>query len=310
MFRTQAVLLFCMYAMTCLLPAEAASKVRVTLVMKSMANEFFRTMEAGARTHQRSNPDKYELTATGIDNETDVEKQIKLVEQAISAKTQAIVIAPADSKELVPVLKKAIEGGIVVVNIDNKLDDLEMSKKGLNIPFVGPSNRLGARQVGEFLGKQLSVGDEVAIIEGLSGTVNAQARTAGFREAMEAVGAKIVGIKSGKWEQALAQDVAANFLKDYPNLKAFLCGNDSMALGAVTAVGAAGKTGKVKIVGYDNIAAVKPMLADGRMLATADQYGGRQAVFGIELALKTLEEKTPQRVLPPIVQTPVVLVTK
>ena len=99
-------------------------------------------------------------------------------------------------------------------------------------------------------------------------------------------------------------------MREHPDLVALLAGNDSMALGAVAAVKAAGKTGKVQVVGYDNIGAIKPMLADGRVLATADQYAAKQAVFGIELAQKALAAKTPRNQLPATVKTDVVLVTK
>ena len=99
-------------------------------------------------------------------------------------------------------------------------------------------------------------------------------------------------------------------MREHPDLAALLAGNDSMALGAVAAVKAAGKTGKVQVVGYDNIGAIKPMLADGRVLATADQYAAKQAVFGIELAQKAIAAKTPQAQLPAAVKTEVVLVTK
>ena len=99
-------------------------------------------------------------------------------------------------------------------------------------------------------------------------------------------------------------------MREHPDLVALLAGNDSMALGAVAAVKAAGKAGKVQVVGYDNIGAIKPMLADGRVLATADQFAAKQAVFGIELAQKALAAKTPQAQLPAAVKTDVVLVTK
>ena len=99
-------------------------------------------------------------------------------------------------------------------------------------------------------------------------------------------------------------------MREHPDLVALLAGNDSMALGAVAAVKAAGKTGKVQVVGYDNIGAIKPMLQDGRVLATADQYAAKQAVFGIELAQKALAAKTPRNQLPATVKTAVVLVTK
>ena len=64
------------------------------------------------------------------------------------------------------------------------------------------------------------------------------------------------------------------------------------------------------VVGYDNIGAIKPMLNDGRVLATADQFAAKQAVFGIETALKALADKKPQSGMPAEVKTDVVLVTK
>ena len=90
-----------------------------------------------------------------------------------------------------------------------------------------------------------------------------------------------------------ANSVAASILTAHPDLAAILASNDSMALGAVAAVTAAGKTGAVKVVGFDNIAAVRPMLADGRVTATADQHGDQLAVFGIETALQILHGHSP-----------------
>ena len=127
---------------------------------------------------------------------------------------------------------------------------------------------------------------------------------------MKAAGVTVVGVQSGNWEIDKGNTVASGMLREHPDLKALLAGNDNMALGAVAAVKAAGKTGQVQVVGYDNIGAVKPMLQDGRMLATADQFGAKQAVFGIEIALKALSEKKKQSEMPAAIQTDVVLVTK
>ena len=150
----------------------------------------------------------------------------------------------------------------------------------------------------------------LGIIEGVSTTFNAQQRTLGYQDAMKTVGATVVGVQSGQWEIDKANAVATGMLREHPDLKALLCGNDSMALGTVAAVKAAGKTGKVLVVGYDNIGAIKPMLLDGRVLATADQFGAKQAVFGIETALKALAAKQHQADMPAMVKTDVVLVTK
>jgi ribose transport system substrate-binding protein len=290
--------------------AETPEKPKVALVMKSLANEFFLTMEDGAKAYQKEHASEFDLISNGIKDETDTAGQTRIVEQMILAKVNALVIAPADSKAMVPVIKKAIDAGITVINIDNQLDPAVVKSKNINVPFVGPDNRKGARLVGEYLARQLKAGDEVGIIEGVSTTTNAQARTAGFKDAMEAAQIKVVSVQSGDWEIDKGNKVAASILSEYPQTKALLAGNDSMALGVVSAVRAAGKAGKVEVVGYDNINAIKPMLADGRVLATADQFAAKQAVFGIETALKIIKGEKVDSSANGVIETPVELVTK
>ena len=128
--------------------------------MKSLANEFFLTMEDGAKTYQKTHADDFDLVANGIKDESDTGNQIRIVEQMIVSGVNALVIAPADSKALVPVIKKAMDAGITVVNIDNRLDPDVLKSKGLSVPFVGPDNRKGARLVGDYLAQQkLKAGD-------------------------------------------------------------------------------------------------------------------------------------------------------
>ncbi len=282
-----------------------ADKPRVALVMKSLANEFFLTMENGAKAHQKANADRYDLVANGIKDELDVSKQIDLVDQMIAQKVDAVVIAPADSKALVPVCLKAQKAGIIVINIDNQFDQGVLTQSGAKFPFVGPDNRKGAKLVGDVLASKLKPGDKVAILEGAPNAFNAVQRKLGFEDAMKAAGAAIVSSQSGYWETDKANQVAAAILTEHPDLRALLCANDSMALGAVAALRAAGKSDQVLVVGYDNIAAVKQLLAEGRVLATADQHADQLAVFGIEYALDMLKTQA----APADRETPVELVT-
>ncbi len=272
---------------------SANARPRVALVMKSLANEFFSTMAEGAKAHQAAHAASYDLIVNGIRNETDLAEQVNLVEQMIAQQVNAIVIAPADSKALVTVLKRAKDAGILVVNIDNKLDPGALKEAGLAVPFVGPDNRAGAAKVGEAVAAQLKPGDKVAIIEGIPTAFNGQQRRLGFEDAMKAAGLNLVSVQSGDWEMDKANTVAASMLSEHPDLRAILCANDNMALGAVAAVQAAGRTAKVRVAGFDNIAAIRPMLADGRVAATADQHGDQLAVFGIEAALKILKGEAP-----------------
>lgn len=272
---------------------SAPAKPKIALVMKSLANEFFITMAEGAKKNHEAHAADYDLVINGIKNENDLAEQVNIVEEMIAQQVNAIVIAPADSKALVTVLKHAKDAGILVVNIDNKLDPGALKEAGLKIPFVGPDNRAGARQVGDALAKHLKSGDKVAIIEGIPTAYNSQQRRLGFEEAMKAAGMNIVSVQSGRWEMDQANNVAAAMLSEHPDLAAILCANDNMALGAVAAVQSAGRTGKTLIVGFDNISAIQPMIQNGQVVATADQHANQLAVFGIQAALKILKGEAP-----------------
>jgi ribose transport system substrate-binding protein len=284
----------------------APEKPVIALVMKSLANEFFKTMEDGARKHQAAHADDYELVATGIKDEQDVARQIEIVEQMIARNVQALVLAPADSRALVAVAQRAAQVGIAVVNIDNRFDAAVLAERKIAIPFVGPDNRKGARLVGEAVARRLTRGDPIAILEGAPNAFNGMQRKLGFEDAARAAGLRIVRSQTAQWEAARANQVVSAILSEHPDVKAILCANDSMALGAVSALKAAGRSDGVLIGGFDNISAVQQLVRDGQIVATADQHGDRLAAYGIEHALQLLNNSGAS---PADRETPVDLIT-
>tara|TARA_R110002095_G_scaffold204042_2_gene186496 strand:- start:702 stop:1685 length:984 start_codon:yes stop_codon:yes gene_type:complete len=294
------LLAVCCLLMSCAPPADQAEpaaaakpenkKPRIALIMKSLANDFFSSMAKGAEQHQREHSDDYELIVNGIKDERDLSRQVALVEEMVASGVDAIVIAPADSKALVPALRRARAAGVVVVNIDNKLDEEILATEKIAIPFVGPDNQAGAKKVGDYLATKLKAGDEVIVLEGIRTSFNGTQRRLGFEAAMKEAGMKIVDSQSAQWEMSMANTLALSMLSEHPNVKAILAANDSMALGALAAVKNNGKAGAVAVVGFDNIAAVQLAIRDGQILATADQHGGELAVFGIEHALLLIKD--------------------
>ncbi len=273
--------------------------------MKSLANEFFKTMAEGARKHQGEHSSEYELIVNGIKGERDLKRQVDLVEEMVAQRVDAIVIAPADSKDLVSACKHAQEAGIAVVNIDNKLDSQVLADQGVKVPFVGPDNRAGAKMVGDYMAGKLKSGDKVGMLEGIKTAFNGQQRKLGSEDAMKAAGLPIVDSQSALWEIEPASKTASAMISEHPEIKGLLCCNDSMALGALAAVKAAGRGGQVLIVGYDGISAVKAAIKEGSILATADQHADQLALFGIELARLLVKGEAP----PADKRTPVDLVT-
>jgi ribose transport system substrate-binding protein len=303
--RRAALSLLSCGVLACSKKQGAPARPRVSLIVKSLANEFFVTMQNGAREHQRSHAREYELLPSGTEDQYDAPKQVGLVERAIAQGVDAIVLAPIDSKALVPICKQALDAQIVVVNIDNKLDAQVLGEKSFSIPFIGPNNRKGARLAADRLAKALKPGDAVALIEGPVASYNSQQRKRGFEDAMRAAGMRIVGDRVANWETDQAERVTRELLHEHPELRAILAANDTMALGAASALQAAGKTEQVLLIGFDNTSAARRLLAERRMLATVDHHADRQAVFGIEYALEILSKNA----IPADRETPVDLIT-
>ena len=260
----------------------------VALVMKSLANEFFVNMAAGAEVHHSEHPQDYELIVNGIRNESNLAQQVALVDQMISSGVDAIVIAPADSRALVPALARAESAGIVVINIDNRLDPEILAEYDLQIPFIGPSNLAGAKMVGDFALEGLASDSEVAILEGITSAFNSIQRRTGFERAVAEAGMEVVTLQSAEWDQTRAAQVTAAILSQFPELDVILAANDNMALGAASAVRVAALGREITIAGFDNISAIHPLIKSGTVIATVDQFGDQLAVFGIEYALEVL----------------------
>ncbi|MEO9779950.1 MAG: sugar ABC transporter substrate-binding protein [Sedimentitalea sp.] len=286
-------------------PVAAQDKPVVGLVMKSLANEFFQNMLVGAEAHAEERGD-YELRAVGMQNETDFESQINAVENFITQGVQAIVIAPADSKAMVRPIKKAIEAGIVVVNFDVALDTDAKEQQGLELAFVGPDNRGGAKMAGDALAEALGEGAKVVIIEGNPGADNATQRRLGFEDTVAEYNLDLLDSRTAHWETEEANQVFSTMLTANPDLQGVMAANDSMAIGVVKALENAGRD-DIVVVGFDAIPAVLPMIEDGRMLASVDQFGQQMAANAIDLALEVVAGG-PE--LEGWVKTPIELVTK
>jgi ribose transport system substrate-binding protein len=290
--------------------AASDNKAVVALVLKSLNDPFVATMIDGAKNYQRHYASQLDLQTYGTQTDNDVAGQLRIMQPLIDARVGAIVIAPTDSRALFVPAAKAIQAGIIVVAIDNAFDEAAQDAANVTIPFVGPDSRRGARSVGAYLASKLKPGSEVGIIGGPLNDRNAQQRVLGFRQAMDQANIRVASIEAGDWSQTSGKAIGLQMLYAYPALAGMLCANDTIAMGAIDAIRISGKRGRVLVTGYNNISEVQPMLLDGRLLATVEQFGARQAVFGVDVAVKALLEHRRQRDLSPYMETPVQMVTK
>ena len=284
---------------------QADNQKKVALVMKALSNPFFSKMEAGAKKFaQREN---ILLEVFGTERETDVDRQIGIVENLISRGYGAIVIAPADSKKLVPVCAKALAKNISVINIDNPFHKEALEQHGLSIPFVGSDNYAGALMVGDYIKKKLNGSGRVIVIEGIRGVENADLRKAGFIDAVtkdsEIV---VVATESANWHTDEALALTVDLLRICGPVDAILCANDKMALGALQALDLMDLTGKILIGSYDNIEEVRNEMRNGRIHATVEQHPELMGEYGVQLARLALNGAEIQSHTP----TPLDLITQ
>jgi ribose transport system substrate-binding protein len=269
-------------------PAFAAGKPKIGLVMKSLANEFFKQMEAGAEAYAAKNAAKFDFKAVGMKDERDFASQVDAVENFVTQKYDIIVVAPADSRAMVTPLAKAVKAGVAVINIDVELDQEAKKAAGIDLAFFGPDNRAGAKLAGDALAKALGAGGKVVILEGNPEADNAQQRKKGFDDSIADGKLQLLDSKTAHWETEEANTLMTNFLTQYHDIQGVMAANDSMALGVVKALDSAGKSGAIKVVGFDNIPAVQPLIKGGKMLATVEQYGAQMAAMGIDYGLRQL----------------------
>jgi ribose transport system substrate-binding protein len=254
-------------------------------------------MEKGARRAEKELG--VELLVKTAAQETSIEQQIQIVDDMVAAKVDAIVIAPGDSQRLIPVLKKATDSGIKVVNIDNRLDPEAIRQSGMApVPFISVDNEKGAHSAAKHIADMAKQPTEAAILEGIRSADNARQRMEGAKRAFaENKAIKLVASESANWKIDEAHDVAKQLFAKHPNIKLLFAANDMMGLGALKYLQEAGKN-DVKLAAYDALDEAIAEVKAGRMACTVDQQAAEQGFQGVALAIRLLKgENVPGQVL-------------
>ncbi len=190
------------------------------------------------------------LTIALPQEEVDLEKQVAMVEAAIERDVDAIILSAASSDGIIPVIKKAREAGIKIVNFDTRISDPAMYDA-----FVGGDDVEGAYKAGKYICEQLGGKGEVGLITGLLAQSTGTDRKEGFMKAVsEYPGITVVAEASAEWRSDLAANATENMLTANPNIKAIFACNDQMAVGMANTAKTKGyQPDDLILVGYDGI---------------------------------------------------------
>ncbi len=282
----------------CNRPAETTSttatpgRPRVAFVMKTLNHPFFLDMKRGAE--EAAARLGVDLVVQAAERELDVEKQMQIIENLIQTGVQALCVTPSGSKEIVSALIKANRASIPVVVADTRVDPAAATAAGLKLgTFVGSDNYEGGRLAGLFLAEQTRGKARVAVLEGIPGHETGDSRLRGFRDGITpSAGITIVASQPANWERDQGFTVFQNMLQAHPDIDAVFACSDLMALGAVEAIAAANRTGKIRVVGFDALEDARKAIEAGRMAASVAQSPREMGRLAVESAVKLTRGET------------------
>ena len=279
-----------------LAPKPQPKNEQIVLVMKTLTNPFFVEMEKGARRAEKELGVNLQVKTAA--QETSIEQQVQIIEDMITAKADAIIIAPGDSQRLVPVLKKAADSGIKIVNLDNRLDPEAVKKAGLMpVPFISVDNEKAAYEAAKYVVDTINKPTEAAILEGIRSADNARQRMEGAKRAFAGNKAiRLVAAESANWKIDEGYAVTQQIFSKHPNVKLIFAANDMMGLGALKYLQETGKT-DVKIGAYDALAEAVSEVKAGRLMVTVDQQAAEQGFQGVVLAMRILKGESVPEIL-------------
>lgn len=273
--------------------ALADEKIKIGFSQGTMESSWRVNMVEGNRKWAEANLPDVELIITNGEN--NASKQVSDVESLLAQGVEVLIISPVTADALTPVVKQAMEAGVPVLTLDRKV------QTPVTV-HIGADNVLIGKTAGEFVCETL--GGEGNVIE-IQGTAGASA-TVDRHDAFHAVLAeKCPGVNVIADQVAnYVREPAIKFMEDM--LQRFGPGeidlvyahNDDMALGAVTALEAAGRLDEVKVVGIDGENAAYDAIADGKMVATFTYHF--VAPEGIQYGYKVAKgEELPEEIILP-----------
>ncbi len=277
---------------------ESTSRPKVALVLKTLNHPFFVDMRRGAQ--EAADRLGVQLEVQAAEREIDVEKQMQIVENMLQTGIDALAIAPSGSREIVSALVKARDAKIPVIIVDTRVDEKAAAAAGVHPEtFVGSDNYEGGKLAGGHVVTATAGKARVGILEGIPGHDTGDSRLRGFRDAVKDVpGITIVASQPANWERDQGFNVFQNMLQAHPDIDTVFAASDLMALGAIEAIAAAGKTGKIRVVGFDALDDAKKAIAAGTMDASVAQFPAEMGRIAIESAVKVLRgEKLPPSIM-------------
>ncbi len=258
---------------------------RIAVIPKGTTHLFWKSIHAGAERAAQETGVK--IFWNGPEREGDREKQIQIVEDFIVRKISGIVLAPNDRKALVPSVEKVFEKNIPCVIIDSEIETERI------VSFVATDNYKGGVIAARRMGEILAGRGNIVVIKYAPGSASTEKREAGFIETIEKEfpEIKIVDTKYGLDTVETALQATEDLLTKNAELDGLYACNESTSVGALRAMQSQGRSGKMKMVGFDAGELLIEGLKSGAIDSLVVQNPYKMGYEGVKAVVAKLDGK-------------------
>ena len=266
---------------------SGAGGYEIAMVAKGFSQSFWVSVHKGADDAASKYGDT--VTFNGPDNDSQVDKQAEMVQNAINKSPDAVAVAPLDEAALTPALQSAKSANIPLFAFDTAFD----KNADLITASVKTSNTEVGKVAAENFIKLLGGKGKYAVIAHSQTDATSTERRDGFLDYMKenAPDMEMVGdVQYSNADQAKAQDIASAILQANPDLDGIFTTNEATVVGAATPVESAKKSGHdVVLVGVDSGKAQQQYIRDGVIAGSVSQNPYQIGYKTIEVAVKSLK---------------------
>ena len=265
--------------------AAASAEGIIYIITPSTSNPFFKTeQDVGAPAAEALG---YEAKCFSHDD--DAQTQLQLFEAAINDKAVAIICDNAGADASIEAVRMASEAGIPTFLIDR-----EINESGLAIAQIVADNAQGAAAIAEKWVEAMDYEGKYAELLGLESDTNCHVRSDNYHAVIDEYDTlEMVAQQSANWDQTQGYEKTEAILQEHPEITGIICGNDTMACGAVQACIDAGRD-DIKIIGVDGSDEAAAYIKSGNMVGTALQQIALITVTAVEEADAYLKGTAPE----------------
>jgi ribose transport system substrate-binding protein len=271
--------------------AQVSSSTYIPLISKGFQHQFWQAVKLGAENAAKDL--NVQITFEGPENESQVDKQMEMLQTALDKHPAAIGFAALDSKAAIPLLQKAQEQNIPVIGFDSGVDS------DIPVTTAATDNVKAAATAADKMAELIGDSGEIALVVHDQTSRTGIDRRDGFVNEIKAKhpNINIVDIQYGGGDQLKSTDLAKTMMQAHPNLKGFFGSNEGSAIGVINAVKELNKVGKIVIVGYDSAKAQKDAIRDGTEAGAITQDPIAIGYKTVDAAVKAIKgEQLPKNI--------------